>query len=177
MPPQLKDGDTPERAALRWMTRILAALAHQSKDGTVTISRRSLEAVSDVSERQALFEDRDNRGNLVLRFGSKHSAVYPVESDTRWDDPREARTNSRPRVETPSSAASSPSPSPSPSPTDPQVVPPKTDQKIAQLEATIKKQQIVNRVVAGAYQRERLKRQSLEGMLEGLPEASEQRVR
>jgi hypothetical protein len=173
MPPQLHDGETREQAILRWMTRILAALAHQSKTGTIIVSRRSLDAVSDTVERQALFEDRDKRGNLVLRFGSKHSAVYPVESDSgkpdgKWEGPKEVRIDrSQPQVQSQLS----------PSPSEPQVVPPKSSAREAQLEITLKRQQLANKIVAGALQRERQKRQSLEGMLEGLPEVNERGAR
>ena len=76
MPPV---GTTP----LQYLTRLLAALVRQS-GGELRIKSRFLREVTSESARQALFEDTDaKKDEIVLRFGSKDSAIYPVEPECR----------------------------------------------------------------------------------------------
>lgn len=73
--------DTSPQAVVRYLTRILAAMC-QENGGEIRIPRKELRRVEDETSRQLLTEDVDTeKDELVLRFGSKHSAVYPVEPE------------------------------------------------------------------------------------------------
>ena len=77
MPPS----DSSPQAVNRYLTRILAALS-KAAGGELRIKRKLLRQVEDETSRQVLLEDLDSRRDeIVLRFGSKHSAIYPVESE------------------------------------------------------------------------------------------------
>ena len=78
MPPS----DTTPQSTIRYLTRILAALA-KSHGGELRVKRRLLRQVEDETSRQVLLEDLDSKKDeIVLRFGSKHSAIYPVEAES-----------------------------------------------------------------------------------------------
>ena len=78
MPPR---DNTPE-SINRYLTRILAALA-KGNGGELRIKRKLLREVEDETSRQVLLEDLDTKHDeIVLRFGSKHSAIYPVEAES-----------------------------------------------------------------------------------------------
>lgn len=92
MPPL---NNTPE-SVNRYLTRILAALAKRA-GGELRIKRRDLRMVEDETSRQVLLEDLDSKKDeIVLRFGSKHSAIYPVEADT---SPVSSQTSKSPASE------------------------------------------------------------------------------
>jgi hypothetical protein len=76
MPPT---GTTP----LQYLTRLLAAFVRQN-GGEIRIKNKHIREVMEVEARQALFEDEDTKKDeIVLRFGSKHSAIYPIEPECR----------------------------------------------------------------------------------------------
>lgn len=78
MPPS----DATPQSTIRYLTRILAALA-KSHGGELRVKRRLLRQVEDETSRQVLLEDLDSKKDeIVLRFGSKHSAIYPVEAES-----------------------------------------------------------------------------------------------
>lgn len=129
MPPS---STTPE-AINRYLTRILAALAKRN-GGELRIPRKALRQVEDETSRQVLLEDLDSKKDeIVLRFGSKHSAIYPVESETF----QATSATSRPPVSVPSAPAS---PNPPPK-TAPQSVLPFTDEQLARAEKKIAQMQ------------------------------------
>jgi len=170
MPPTLRDNESVAAAELRWVKRILAALALASKNNTLIIPRKYLDRISDTSERQAIFEDRDSRGNIVLRFGSKHSAVYPVESETAWT----TKTQPAPQNVVVDPLSTTPPPSPPASTTSfpdlpPQAIPPKSPAAVAALERRLQKQHLANQIIARQLRDEREKRLSLESLIENLP--------
>jgi len=73
--------DTQPQSVIRYLTRLLAALSLQA-GGELRIPMEFVRKIEDESNRQALLEDTDTKKDeLVLRFGTKHSAVYPVEPD------------------------------------------------------------------------------------------------
>lgn len=79
MPPAEKS----EVAKLRYFTRLIAAIVtDHGKAGELRVKKSTLDRLNGEPSRQALFEDFDTRRDeLVLRFGSKLSAVYPFEGD------------------------------------------------------------------------------------------------
>jgi hypothetical protein len=102
MPPS----DTSPTAVNRYLTRILAALA-KGAGGELRIKRRLLRQVEDEPARQVLLEDLDSRADeIVLRFGSKHSAIYPVEAE----QPSAPQTPARPMPAQPSAIQSQSAP-------------------------------------------------------------------
>lgn len=77
MPPS----DSSPQSRERYFLRLLAALA-QSNNGELRIKQSDVDKVAGAGARQALFEDFDSRRQeIVLRFGSKLSAVYPFDGD------------------------------------------------------------------------------------------------
>ena len=73
--------DTTPPSVVRYLTRLLAALALQA-GGELRVPLKFVREVNDETGRQALIEDTNTDSDeLVLRFGSKHSAVYPVEPE------------------------------------------------------------------------------------------------
>ena len=80
--------------------------ARQSKEGELRIKRHLLRQVEDETSRQVLLEDLDSKKDeIVLRFGSKHSAIYPVEAESSNQSSQTAK--------------SQPSPAPPPQPIPP----------------------------------------------------------
>ena len=85
---------TTQTDTIRYLTKLLAAFVRQS-GGELRIKNKFIREVSDETSRQALFEDTDaKRDELVLRFGSKHSAIYPVEPECQ--SPPQPVTTSKP---------------------------------------------------------------------------------
>ena len=77
MPPS----DQSPQSRERYFLRLLAALARRN-NGELRIKDSELAEVAGAGARQALFEDFDSRRQeIVLRFGSKLSAVYPFDGD------------------------------------------------------------------------------------------------
>ena len=94
MPPADK---SPEQQ-LRYFIRLLAAVCQMSPKGELRIPTCLIRKLED-DPRQAIFEDTDTeKDEIVLRFGSKHSAMYPVEPITRGDQPSPTLTPSQPTV-------------------------------------------------------------------------------
>lgn len=120
--------DTSPESQIRYLTRLLAALVTQNH-GELRVKRKLLRKLEDENMRQALFEDLDDRKDeIVLRFGSKHSAVYPLESECRTNP----SANAAGRANIPS-----PSPRPVPAPTNTEktgTFQPMTDEQIARAE-------------------------------------------
>lgn len=73
--------DTSPQSVIRYFTRLLTALTVQA-GGELRIPMKVIREVEEETSRQALLEDTNtDTDELVLRFGTKHSAVYPVESE------------------------------------------------------------------------------------------------
>ena|ERR1700691_2978629 len=88
MPPS----DSSEKAQIRYFLRILAALTQQV-GGELHIPLKDIRGVADENSPQLLTEDTDiEKDELVLRFGSKHSAVYPIAPEI-CDSPKPLSTN------------------------------------------------------------------------------------
>ena len=86
--------DTQPQSVIRYLTRLLAALAIQA-GGELHIPMKEVRQVAEEDHRQALLEDTDTeKDEIVLRFGSKSFAVYPVEPDKPCDS-----TNTKPPVQ------------------------------------------------------------------------------
>jgi hypothetical protein len=136
MPPS----DTSPQSTIRYLTRILAALA-KGAGGELRIKRKLLRQVEDETSRQVLLEDLDSKKDeIVLRFGSKNSAIYPVESE-----------QSRESLATNRSPASAPLAQPQPplppkSPTSPQSALPFTDEQLARAETKIRQMRNINQI-------------------------------
>jgi len=122
MPPT----DTTPQSQIRYFKKLLAALVIQA-GGELRIPQKFIREVASETSPQGLFEDSDTPADeLVLRFGSKLSAVYTVEP--------EPCASPTPRSPT--------SPQPSPQVVDPLSRPtagrpPLTDEKLAQMERAI----------------------------------------
>lgn len=130
MPPS----DTSPQSTIRYLTRILAALA-KGAGGELRIKRKMLRQVEDETSRQVLLEDLDSKKDeIVLRFGSKHSAIYPVEAETSNQSLQTAQP----------ARTQAPPPQPSPQvPRDvksPQSALPFTEEQLARAERVIAKQ-------------------------------------
>ena len=106
MPPPDK---TPE-SQLRYFLRLLAAICAEGGN-ELRIPMSALRRLDAEGSRQALIEDSDTeKDELVLRFGTKHSAMYPVEPEClRPATPTPQPQPSQPQQ--PSSPVSSPLPS------------------------------------------------------------------
>jgi len=77
MPPS----DPSPQSRERYFLRLLAAIARRN-NGELRIKESELAEVAGAGARQALFEDFDSkRQEIVLRFGSKLSAVYPFDGE------------------------------------------------------------------------------------------------
>lgn len=136
MPPS----DTTPQATIRYLTRILAALS-KAAGGELRIKRKLLRQVEDETSRQVLLEDLDSRKDeIVLRFGSKHSAIYPVESETSKQPVQTAQQP--PQVQTPPS----PSPQRPRDPSAPQSALPFTDEQLARAETKISQMRTINQM-------------------------------
>src|ERR1039457_6456547 len=102
MPPT----DTAPASVIRYLTRLLAALAVQA-GGELRIPLKAVRMVASEDNRQALLEDTNiETDELVLRFGSKLSAVYPVDHEPCLDSPkpRSVTSASQPSPQVPSSS-------------------------------------------------------------------------
>lgn len=112
--------DTSPQSVIRYFTRLLSALTLQA-GGELRIPMKFVREISSVDARQALLEDTNTESDeLVLRFGTKHSAVYPVESD-KW----------------PSSSTASPPPQPARPESPQQVREPLTVERLQKLQRAI----------------------------------------
>ena len=163
MPPTVASNETREQATIRWLTRILAALVRQSSTESLTIKRNSLNADPDGLD---LLETRDKNGNVLLRFEStKHMAIYPLSGGPKWEDQKSpgpevngAQTRTSPPLPQQQELFSEIPP--------PAVTSPKTQTRIKEMEELLKRHQFLNKVALGRLQKEKTKRQSLEGLLE-----------
>ena len=136
MPPT----DTSPTAVVRYLTHLLAAIVTEH-NGEFRIPLGRLRSLADEPSRQMLVEDTDIvKDELVLRFGTKHSAVYPVEPECPT---------------TPQSKLSAPSSSPSPAAVAPSVRPPQSVDELIRLEKSIRA-----RRVQAQLRREQEKKQS-----------------
>lgn len=112
--------DTSPQSVIRYFTRLLSALTLQA-GGELRIPMKFVREISSVDARQALLEDTNTESDeLVLRFGTKHSAVYPVESD-KW----------------PASSTASPPPQLARPESSQQVREPLTEEKLQKLQRAI----------------------------------------
>jgi len=120
--------DTAPASVNRYLTRLLAAMCLQA-GGELRIPLKAIRAVAEEDARQALLEDTDTKKDeLVLRFGSKHSAVYPVEADNVCPASPKAPSSIPPSSPTPSGR-------PEPSPVS---RPPLSLEELGRLERVIK---------------------------------------
>lgn len=135
MPPP----DNSPASVVRYLTRLLAALTVQS-GGELHIPLRAIRAIELESSRQMLSEDTDvKKDELVLRFGTKHSAVYPVEG--------ECKTQPTP-VQNASTASIQPT-----GQTAPTVRPPLSPSEEAKLELALRAKRMKRRIVQQQAQR------------------------
>lgn len=166
MPPSPQPNESREQATIRWLTQLLAALVSESADGMVRISRNSLSKNHDGLD---LMESRGPDDEVLLRFERvKNVAVYPLQ-----DGGGQWQTKSQPSSQTIISPISSPEREPLPSqlsfqqpPPTPGVTPPKSSEQIHQMEEQLKREKIANKILAGRWQQEQRKRESLEALLE-----------
>jgi hypothetical protein len=133
MPPT----STDDRSVRLYLTRLLGALCLEL-GGEIHIPLKTLRQIADSDSRQLLVEETDLEADeLVLRFGSRHSAIYPIEPEQAW-----ASTT------TPFSRAVATSPQPLPAgpsvmvpgqppPPQAQVRAPLTDEDLAKIERRI----------------------------------------
>lgn len=92
MPPTSPD----PKQQLSYFIRLLAALCLQG-GGSLTIDMAHLRAIDEDGSRQALVEETDCANDcVVLRYGSKHSAMYPVEPLSQPQTQPRATTQSSP---------------------------------------------------------------------------------
>src|ERR1700677_2583256 len=111
--------DTSPQSVVRYLTRLLAAMC-QERGGELRIRRSVIRNIEEENQRQLLCEDIDSgKDELVLRFGSKHSAVYPVE----------------PECLTPKT--SPPTSQPTSSPSSPQSRPPLSEEQLRLMEESV----------------------------------------
>jgi len=108
MPPP----DQSPAATIRYLTRLLAAIALQHPDSTIRIPQGHLDRIVGESagkESRLLFEDYDdNAKEVVLRFRQQSLATYMIE------DPRPSQQPTQSPTATPTETASSTVPPPSP---------------------------------------------------------------
>lgn len=91
MPPT----STSPQDTVQYLTRLLTALVKRA-GGELRVPRKLLRQLGDESNRQVLLEDTDSkRDEIVLRFGSKHSAIYPVEPEVAPSPANLSRTASQ----------------------------------------------------------------------------------
>lgn len=129
--------DTSPQSVIRYFTRLLSALTLQA-GGELRIPMKFVREISSVDARQALLEDTNTESDeLVLRFGTKHSAVYPVESD-KW----------------PASSTASPPPQPARPESSQQVREPLTEERLQKLQRAIHQ-----RLQKSALQKEQILRE------------------
>ena len=140
--------DTQPQSVVRYLTRLLTAVVIHN-GGELRIPLKAIREVAEESSRQMLVEDTNVESDeLVLRFGSKHSAVYPVEPECL-----------SPKPISPSNQTSAPISNPS----SPQVRPPLTDEQERALEMLARYRRI----------KARIKKQPPEGSVLGRNELSE----
>ncbi len=121
--------DTTPQGAIRYLTRILAILA-QERGGEIHIKRAKMRKLEEESFR--LFEDVDDKKDeLVLRFDSKHSAIYPVEAECR-QQPQSAAVQPRAAAVPPTQRTGSRSPL--------------TDEELSRAEREIARQRTVRQI-------------------------------
>lgn len=85
MPPP----DTAPQSVVRYLTRLLTAICIHN-GGELRIPRYAIRQVEESTARQMLCEDTNTETDeLVLRFGTKHSAVYPVEPECLSQKPNQ----------------------------------------------------------------------------------------
>ena len=145
MPPS----STTPAATIQYLTRLLSALVLEHK-GELRISQKLLRRLDEPAARQVLLEDIDlQKDEIVLRFGSKHSAIYPVEPQGGSDAsaPPICQPTTQPQPQTTSSQPPQPVSPPTHLPPraknvqvpidQPQVRPPLTDAQIARAERTL----------------------------------------
>lgn len=85
MPPP----DTSPQSVVRYLTRLLTAICIHN-GGELRIPRYAIRQVEESNARQMLCEDTNTETDeLVLRFGTKHSAVYPVEPECLSQKPNQ----------------------------------------------------------------------------------------
>lgn len=113
MPPS----STGPLALSQYLTKLIAAMCLE-RGGELRIRRSKIREVDEEGAPQMLVEDSDTETDeLVLRFGSKHSAVYPVTPECRTQRPN-SETISPPTL----------------NPSSPQSRPPLTEDQLAALE-------------------------------------------
>src|SRR5580700_11374162 len=73
--------DTQPQSVVRYLTRLLTALCIE-RGGELRIPLKAIREVAAETSRQMLVEDTNLESDeLVLRFGTKNSAVFPVEPE------------------------------------------------------------------------------------------------
>jgi hypothetical protein len=123
--------DTSPQSVVRYLTRLLAALSLEH-GGELRISLKNVRQIEQESARQMLCEDTNLESDeLVLRFGTKHSAVYPVEPECPSSKTSQASN----------SQVVQPQPS-RPSPSSPHVKSPITPEQEMRLEQALKQRRI-----------------------------------
>jgi hypothetical protein len=167
MPPNQAPNESREAAAIRWLTRVIAALVHQSPEGAVNVSREALAAdYGDAS----LVEREDEDGDIVFELDvPRKMAIYPLNGGVRWDETTAKTENQMP------AAASSPAfltdsmqhdLFPNMNGSAPGVTSPKDQEKIRKMEQLVKQHEFLNRVAIGKLKKSQDRNRSLEGLLE-----------
>ena len=137
MPPT----DTTPQSQIRYFKRIIAALVVQA-NGELRIPQKFMRQVASESSPQGLFEDTNTDSDeLVLRFGTKNSAVYTVEPE-----PCASPTLRSPTSVSPQSYPPNDDPSP---PRNTMGRPPLTEQQLAVMEMKVKRARAAARMRSG----------------------------
>ena len=103
MPPPIVT-ENKDRVLANYLTQLLAALC-VAQGGELRIDRKALRQITEEGSRQLLCEDTNTETDeLVLRFGSKHSAVYPVEPECLLQKPISPNNPTSPDTSNPSLA-------------------------------------------------------------------------
>ena len=124
--------DTSTQSRLEVLTRLLAAVCIQA-GGELKISGLTIHQLEDSEGRQALFYDEDRgTGEIMLRYGSRASAVFPVEPCRK-----QATSSTTSTILDPLKAGVSPSPG------EPRVRKPLTDEYLAKAEKKIRAARVV----------------------------------
>lgn len=143
MPPVASDDKTVNR----WYNRLLTALTIEF-GGELHIPAATVRALEADDSRAVLVEEVNlETDDIVLRFFSKHTAVYPVESEA-CHSRMQSSLQTAPQTTGYASSVSTPRPQPpAPAPSPPaQVRAPLSDQELARIAKRVQQMQLLRRL-------------------------------
>src|SRR5271154_2782373 len=146
MPPSA----TGPLALAHYLTQLLTAMCIE-RGGELRIPMKAIRSVREESSRQMLVEDTNTETDeLVLRFGTKHSAVYPLEPECH-----SPKTSPQTLVSPPISIPSSP-----------QSRPPLSDEQLRQMEIAVRTARVKARAERTAEQAREQRQNDLSEILD-----------